>query len=60
MLGLKRGDRVQQANGIALTTPDDVSSAVLKPLVASQAVRLTGTRDGQPRELLLLNAGACT
>jgi hypothetical protein len=59
MLGLKRGDRVLTANGIALATPDDVAAAVLKPLVASQPVRVTGSRDAQPREMLLLNAGAC-
>ena len=59
MLGMKPGDRVTQANGIALTSIDDVLSAVVKPLVASQVVRLTGTRDGQVREWLFVNAGAC-
>lgn len=59
MLGLKRDDRVRQANGIALVSPDDVITAVLRPLVASLSVRVTGTRDGQPREMLLLNAGSC-
>lgn len=61
MLGLRRGDRLEQANGIALVAIDDVVRAVLKPLTAtpSQSVRLSGVRDGARRELLLLNAGAC-
>jgi hypothetical protein len=58
MLGLKRGDRVAQANGIALTVPEDVIGAVLRPLASNQPVRLIGTRDGQPRELWLRSA-AC-
>jgi len=58
MLGLKRGDRIEQANGIALSSADDVVSAVLRPLAANQPVRLTGSRDGQPRELWLRNT-AC-
>ena len=57
MLGLKRGDRIEQANGIALTTPDDVIGAVLRPLASSQPVRVAGSRDGQPRELWLRNTG---
>ncbi len=59
MLGLKRDDRIEQANGIALRVPEDVIGAVLRPLAASQAVRLEGRRQGQRRELLLQNAGAC-
>jgi hypothetical protein len=59
MLGMKAGDRVAQANGIALASIDDVLTAVVKPLVASQPVRLAGTRNGQPREWLFVNAGAC-
>ena len=58
MLGLKRGDRIEQANGIALLSADDVISAVLRPLVSNQPVRLTGSRDGQSRELWLRNT-AC-
>ena len=58
MLGLKRGDRIEQANGIALSTPDDVVGAVLRPLASNQSVRVTGSRDGQPRELWLRNT-AC-
>ncbi|HEY2818996.1 MAG TPA: type II secretion system protein N [Casimicrobiaceae bacterium] len=58
MLGLKRGDRIEQANGIALSTPDDVIGAVLRPLVSNQPVRVTGSRDGQARELWLRNT-AC-
>jgi hypothetical protein len=59
LLGMKTGDRVTQANGIGLSAIDDVLSAVVKPLVASQPVRLSGVRDGKPREWLFLNAGAC-
>jgi hypothetical protein len=59
MLGMKAGDRVVQANGIALVAIDDVLAAVVKPLAASRPVRLSGTREGKPREWLFLNAGAC-
>ncbi|HEY5366797.1 MAG TPA: hypothetical protein VIL19_10005 [Casimicrobiaceae bacterium] len=59
MIGLKPGDRVRLANGIPLASADDVMAAVLTPLLANQPVRLSGTRDGQAREMLLLNAGAC-
>ncbi|MEO8485605.1 MAG: hypothetical protein ABI585_04635 [Betaproteobacteria bacterium] len=59
MLGLTRGDRLVQANGIALQQPDDVTGAVLRPLAASQPVRIVGARGSQPREVLVVNAGAC-
>ncbi len=59
MIGLARGDRIAQANGIALLQPDDVTGAVLRPLVASQPVRIAGTRSGQTREVFIVNAGAC-
>jgi S1-C subfamily serine protease len=59
MLGMKAGDRVTQANGIALTGIDDVLVAFVKPLVASQPVRVAGVRDGKPAAWLFLNAGAC-
>ncbi|CAG1000265.1 hypothetical protein BURK1_02806 [Burkholderiales bacterium] len=59
MIGLARGDRIAQANGIPLRQPDDVTAAVLRPLSASQAVRLGGTRGGQPREVFIVNASAC-
>lgn len=59
MLAMRKGDRLTQANGIALTAPQDVVSAVLRPLAAAQQVRVAGQRDGQPREWLLLNAGTC-
>jgi len=55
MLGLKRGDRIAQANGIALTAPEDIVGAVLRPLAAKQTVRITGVRDGRTRELWLRN-----
>jgi hypothetical protein len=59
MLAMKKGDRIEQANGIALRAPDDIVTAVLRPLTAGQAVRLVGSRGGQKREWLLLNAGTC-
>lgn len=59
MLGMNKNDRIGTANGIAMTSPEDVIGAILKPLIANQAVRLTGARDGGTREWLLLNAGAC-
>jgi len=59
MLGLKPGDRVAEANGIALNGPDDALVAIVRPLMASQAVRVRGTRDGKKAEWLLVNAGAC-
>ena len=58
MLGLKTGDRLTQANGIALSTPDDVAAAIVRPLVANQGVRLIGARDGATQELWLANV-AC-
>lgn len=59
MIGLRPGDRVRLANGIPLASADDVMAAVLTPLIANQQVRLSGTRDGKAREMLLLNAGSC-
>jgi hypothetical protein len=59
MLGLKNGDRVERANGIALRIPGDISSIVLLPLTRSQAVWVAGTRDGKPQQWLYLNTGAC-
>jgi len=58
MLGLRAGDRLAQANGIALGVPDDVASAIVRPLVANQGVRLIGARNGTTQELWLANA-AC-
>lgn len=58
MLGLKAGDRIAQANGIALGAPDDVVGAVVRPLVANQGVRLVGSRNGTTQELWLANV-AC-
>jgi len=57
LVGLQQGDRVEQANGIALTVPDDVVGAVLRPLAANQPVRLVGKRNGQARELWIANVG---
>ncbi len=59
MLAMKRQDRLEQANGIALVAPEDIVGAILKPLAGQQSVRITGKRDGAPREWLLLNAGTC-
>jgi len=55
MLGLKSGDRIAQANGIALRVPDDVTSAVIRPLIANQGVRVVGSRGGTKQELWLAN-----
>ena len=60
MLAMKKGDRIEQANGIALRAPEDIVNAILRPLTAGQAVRLTGSRGGAPREWLLQNAGTCS
>ena len=59
MLAMRKGDRIEQANGIALRAPEDIVNAVLRPLTAGQVVRLVGTRGGVQREWLLLNAGTC-
>ena len=59
MLGMKTGDKMTQANGIALSGIDDVQVAFVRPLIASQPVRVAGIRDGKPSEWLFLNAGAC-
>ncbi len=58
MLGLKAGDRIAQANGIALRNPDDLNAAVLRPLVANQGVHIVGLRGNAPHELWLANT-AC-
>ena len=55
MLGLRAGDRITQANGIALRVPDDVASAVVRPLAANQGVRVVGSRAGTKHELWLAN-----
>ena len=59
MLGLKAGDRIAQANGIALRNPDDLNSAVLRPLVANQGVHIVGVRGNAPQELWVANT-ACS
>lgn len=59
MLGMRAGDRMTQANGIALGSADDLLVAFVKPLLANQQVRVAGTRDGKPAEWLFVNAGAC-
>ncbi len=60
MLGLKVGDSLREANGIALTATDDVLGAIVKPLQANQPVRVRGTRGGTELDFLLVNASACT
>jgi hypothetical protein len=59
MMGLRNGDRIERANGIALAIPDDIGATVLQPLTRSQSVWVTGTRDGKAQQWLYLNAGAC-
>ena len=59
MLGMKPGDRMAQANGIALSGIDDLQAAFVKPLMASQPVHVAGMRDGKPAAWLFVNAGAC-
>jgi hypothetical protein len=56
---MKTGDRMMQANGIALSGVDDVLVAFVNPLIASQPVRVTGIRSGKPADWLFVNAGAC-
>jgi hypothetical protein len=58
MLGLRPGDLLTQANGIALRVPDDVTAAVIRPLIANQGVRIVGSRAGTTHELWLANV-AC-
>jgi hypothetical protein len=58
-LGLRNGDRVESANGVALAIPADIPAMVLQPLTRSQAVWLAGSRDGKAQHWLYLNAGAC-
>jgi hypothetical protein len=59
MLGMKPGDSLAQANGIALKGIDDILVAFVKPLIASQPVLVAGVRDGKPASWLFVNAGAC-
>jgi hypothetical protein len=59
MMGLRNGDHVDRANGIALAIPDDIGATVLKPLTRSQPVWVSGVRDDKPQQWLYLNAGAC-
>ena len=59
MLGMKEGDRMAQANGIALNGIEDIQAAFVKPLMASQTVHVAGMRDGKPAAWLFVNAGAC-
>ncbi len=59
MLGLKNGDRIEKANGIALAIPDDIGPTILQPLIRSQQVWLAGVRDGKPQQWLYVNTGAC-
>lgn len=59
MLGMRRGDKMTQANGIALNGVDDVLVAFVNPLVASQPVHVAGVRNGKPADWLFVNAGAC-
>ena len=59
MMGLRNGDHVERANGIALAIPEDIGATVLQPLTRSQSVWVTGARDGKAQQWFYLNAGAC-
>ncbi len=59
MMGLKNGDHLERANGIALSIPEDIAGTVLKPLTRSQPVAVSGRREGKAAQWLYLNAGAC-
>jgi len=59
MMGLRNGDHIERANGIALAIPDDIGATVLQPLTRSQSVWVTGIREGKAQQWLYLNAGAC-
>jgi len=59
MLGLRNGDHVERANGIALAIPEDIGATVLQPLTRSQPVWVSGVRDGKVQQWFYLNAGAC-
>ncbi len=59
MMGLRNGDRVERANGVALALPEDIATTVLRPLTRSQTVWVSGSREGRPQQWLYLNAGAC-
>jgi len=59
MMGLRNGDHVERANGIALAIPEDIGATVLQPLTRSQSVWVTGVRDGKAQQWFYLNAGAC-
>jgi hypothetical protein len=59
MMGLRNGDHVERANGIALALPEDIAATVLQPLTRSQPVWVVGQREGKPQQWLYLNAGAC-
>jgi len=59
LLGMKPGDSLAQANGIAIRGIDDILVAFVKPLIASQPVLVAGTRAGRPASWLFVNAGVC-
>ena len=59
MLGMTSSDRVLQANGVALRSSEDVLVAFLRPLVANQAVRVSGIRGGKPTDWIFVNATGC-
>ena len=41
-----------------LRVPEDIASAVIRPLIANQGVRVVGARGGTPQEVWLANV-AC-
>jgi len=58
-LGLAAGDRIEKSNGVALHTEDLLRSAIVEPVMQSRTLRLTGTREGKPREWIYVNAALC-
>jgi hypothetical protein len=60
MLGLQGGDQLHTANGVRLQRPEDITPTIIKPLAEGQSVHLTGMRNGQKAELLLVNVSVCS
>jgi hypothetical protein len=59
LLGLQPGDRLERANGVALRSYEDVAAQVLRPVAASERVSVTGSRAGERREWIYVNAATC-
>jgi hypothetical protein len=59
MLGLRAGDRVERANGVALLSYEDVAAHLLQPLTVRQRVVVSGARDGKLRQWMYVDAASC-